>query len=482
MHHALDRKTRQITEGPIVRSLFVIAGPIVLTNILHSAYQLTDTFWVGRLGAEGVAAVSVCYPIIFFLMGAGFGLSIAGSVFVAQYAGARRHDMLNHVSGQTILMIAGMSLVMSAIGYLGSPFVLHLIGVHEQIFDNANRYLRISVLGLIFSFGFMVFQSLLRGIGEVRFPLYVISSTVVLNAILNPVFIFGWGPIPAYGVPGSAFATILTQAVAAVIGVGILFEGRYGIRLRAKDFVPDLAFISRAIRVALPASIEQSTRTLGAILLTFLATEFGTLALATYGIGARILSFVFIPAFGLAMATSTLVAQNIGAGNVRRAEDVARLSGWVAFWVLNAVAVLFALLAAPLVRFFVPEDEALVEAGAGFIHIVALSFGIIGAQQALMGAFRGAGGATSAMVISLITQFVFQFPMSYVMCRHTSLGVTGIWWGFPVANFFTTILTIVWFNRGSWKDVKLIDRKKGGKARDDQALAEEVASEQEYIS
>ena len=124
IYHALDRNTRQITEGPIVQSLFVIAGPIVLTNILHSAYQLTDTFRVGRLGAEGVAAVSVCYPIIFFLMGAGLGLSIAGSVFVAQYAGARRHDMLNHVSSQTILMIAG-----GLHDHVG-PRVLH--GVRDQ--------------------------------------------------------------------------------------------------------------------------------------------------------------------------------------------------------------------------------------------------------------------------------------------------------------------------------------------------------------
>ncbi|MBI2992617.1 MAG: MATE family efflux transporter [Gammaproteobacteria bacterium] len=482
MHHALEKRTRQITEGPIVRSLLVIAGPIVFTNILHSAYQLVDMFWVGRLGADGLAAVSVCYPIIFFLMSAGLGLSIAGSVFVAQYAGARRHDMLNHVSGQTLLMIAMVSVVVSVIGYFGSPFILRLIGVHEQIFENANRFLQISFLGLIFSFGFMVSQSLLRGIGEVRFPLYVISSTVILNAVVVPVFIFGWGPVPALGVPGAAAATVLTQAIAAVVGMGVLFSGRYGIHLRARDFVPDLEFIRRAILVALPASVEQSTRTFGSILLTFLATGFGTLALATYGVGTRILSFVFIPAFGLAMATSTLVAQNIGAGNVRRAEDVARLSGWVAFWSLNGVAILFAIFAVPMVRVFVPGDEALVAAGAEFVYIVSLSFGIIGAQQALLGAFRGAGSTTSAMVISLVTQFVLQFPMSYIMCYHTSLGVTGVWWGFPVANFVATIMTIVWFRRGTWKDVELIGWKRAHRRPGDRVLAEEVAGEQEYIS
>jgi len=169
-------------------------------------------------------------------------------------------------------------------------------------------------------------------------------------------------------------------------------------------------------------------------------------------------------------------------GNLERAEQTARLSGWAAFWGLNAVAILFYIFAEPLVRFFVPHEEALVQSGAEFVYIVSMSFGVIGAQQALFGAFRGAGGTISPMVIALITQWVLQFPLSYIMCMHTPLAVTGIWWGFPVANFITMIITIVWFKRGEWKQIKLTEREVSVPEPEDEALIEEAVKEQEYIN
>lgn len=468
MERELKRKTRLITEGSIVKAMIVIAWPIVLANTLATAYQLIDTFWVGRLGAAAVAAVSVSTPLIFFFMSFGFGLAIGGSVFVAQYAGAGKYEDLNHVTAQAILTTIVAALVLSSIGYMTAPYILRLIGVGADIFADANAYLRISYCALIFSFGSIVFQSILRGIGEVHFPLYVISSTVLLNAVLDPLFIFGWGPIPGYGVAGAAYATACTQAVAALVGIGVLFQGRYGIHVRLRDFFPDYKRLKQTLQLGLPASIEQSTRVLGSLMLTFLAAGFGTLALATFGIGMRLLSFIFIPAFGLAMATTILVGQNIGAGNIERAEETTRLSAWAAFWFFNGIALLFYVFAVPIVRFFVPADETLVLAGAEFVHIAALSFGLIAIQQVLLGAFRGAGGTGAAMVISLISQWLLQFPMSYVMCMHTPLGVKGIWWGFPAANLIATLITIIWFKCGNWKRKTLTEEQK---------VAEELAEE-----
>ena len=194
------------------------------------------------------------------------------------------------------------------------------------------------------------------------------------------------------------------------------------------------------------------------------------------------LGFVFIPAFGLAMATSTIVAQNIGTENPERADQVARLSGWTAFWGLNAIAILFFIFAEPLIRFFVPHEEALIQSGAEFVYIVCLSFGVIGAQQALFGAFRGAGSTISPMVIAMITQWVLQFPLSYIMCMHTSLGVTGIWWGFPVANLIAMVITLVWFKHGQWRQAKLTEKEAIVKLPEDETLVEEAVKEQEYIN
>lgn len=469
----LDQKTKLITEGSIVRSLFVIAWPIVLGNTMQTAYQLIDTFWVGRLGANAVAAVSVCFPLIFILLAFGFGLSIAASIFVSQYAGARKYDMVNHVAAQTLMMIILVAIVLSYLGYVSSPYVLRMIGVGNDILGDANRYLQISYIGMIFSYGFVVFQSILRGIGEVRYPLYVVTLSVMLNAIFDPLFIFGWGPVPALGVAGAAYSTIATQFIGTAIGVYVLYKGTFGVQLKLPDFVPDFPMIKHAIRVALPASLEQSVRTLGSIMLVFLATGFGTMALATFGIGMRIMSFIFIPAFGLGMATTTLVGQNIGAGNVDRAVRAARLSGWVGFFALTTFALLFYIFAAPLIRFFVPGNEQLINAGAVFIRIAGLSFGFIGGQQCLLGAFRGAGSTKSAMLISIITQWVFQFPISYVLCRHTALGVIGIWWGFPVANSISIVITIFWFKFGTWKKINLTRQEEVREHLEEEILIEE---------
>ena len=277
-----------------------------------------------------MAAISVTAPLTFFLIVLGSGLSIAGSIFVAQYSGAREHHRVNHVAAQTIVMVACVAVVLSLVGIVSARPALGFMGVAPDVQPHAAAYLHMTYTGLLFSYGFMMFQSILQGVGEVRFPLYVVAASVLLNAVLDPLLIFGWGPIPALGVDGAAIATVISQGFAAIVGVGILFTGRYGVRVRT-TFKPDLQFIKRALAVGLPASIEQGTRTFGTVVLTALAAGFGTQALAAYGVGARIITFFFVPALGLSSATATVVGQNIGAGKIDRAERAIALSGWLAF-------------------------------------------------------------------------------------------------------------------------------------------------------
>jgi len=454
---SLGERTRHITQGAILPAVLRLAVPVIISITLQSAYQLVNTFWVGRLGGEAVAAISVTAPLFFFLVVMGNGLSIAGSVFVAQYSGARDPRMVNHVAAQTMLMVAIVALVLSLLGLISAEGALRLIGVPPDVLQPAAAYLRISYFGMIFSYGFMMFQSILQGAGEVRFPLHVVAASVLINALLDPLFIFGWGPVPASGVTGAAVATVCSQAVAALVGMSRLFTGRYGIRVRARDFRPDFAFVRRALAVGLPASIEQATRSLGAILLTWIATGFGTTALAAYGLGSRLIIFFFVPSLGVSAATATVVAQNIGARHIDRAAQAARQATWLAFWSLTAVGVAFLPLATPLSRFLVPSDPAVVAQGAAFVRVVAPIVGVIGAQQVLAGALRGAGQTLAAMMLSLMTQWLLQLPASYLLARYTPLGFAGIWWAFPLANVLSLAITIAWFRRGTWKHKRLTE-------------------------
>jgi putative MATE family efflux protein len=451
----IDRRTRQITEGSIALALLSLVGPVVISVTLQTSYQLINTFWVGRLGASAVAAISVTAPLTFFLIVLGSGLSIAGSIFVAQFSGAREHEQVNHVAAQTIVMVACVALLLSVVGIVSARPALEFIGVASDVLPEATTYLHITYTGLLFSYGFMMFQSILQGVGEVRFPLYVVAVSVVLNAVLDPILIFGWGPIEPQGVVGAAVATVISQGFAAIAGVAILFTGRYGVHVRGHHFRPDFAFIKRALAVGLPASIEQGTRTFGTVVLTALAAGFGTNALAAYGVGGRIITFFFVPALGLSSATATVVGQNIGAGKIDRAERAIAMSGWMAFIGVTVLGVLFYPFADEVCRFLVPSDEAVAELATQFAHVTAPVFGIITAQQAMAGGFRGAGQTTAAMMIAVVMQWCCQLPVSYYLAHHTTLGIAGVWWGFPIANVLALGLSIYWFSRGNWKYKRL---------------------------
>ena len=464
---------RGLLEGSIARSLLRIALPVVVANVLQSGYQLTDAFWVGRLGGDAVAAVAVSFPITFLLIAMGAGLAIAGSTLVAQYMGAGDQRMVNHVAAQTLLLVALTSVLLGSVGYLLAPGVLRLMGVTPEVYAGALPFMRVSFVGLVFVFGFAMIQALLRGVGEVTSPMVIVLGTVLLNFLLDPLLIFGWGPLPAAGVAGAAAATFATQSIAAAAGLLLLATGRYGIHVRFRDFVPDFVFMKRAFTLGFPASIEQSTRALGMTVMTFLIASFGTVIVAAFGIGINVLSFVIIPAMGLSMATSALVGQNIGAGQVDRADAIARLSATVALVGLSAVGVVVFVWATPLVAFFVPTDEAVVAEAAIFLRIVAPTFGFIGLQMALTGVFRAAGLMVVAMALALISQWVLQFPLAYLLSMHTALGPRGLWWAFPISNVLVTIAAIVWFLKGDWKRVRLTEQDPLSATVTDEILIEE---------
>jgi putative MATE family efflux protein len=241
-----DERQKLFLEGPIGTALLRLAVPIVLGNLLQTGYQLTDAFWVGRLGGTAVAAVAVSFPVTFLAIALGAGLAIAGATLSAQYMGAGRQDMVNHVAAQTMLMVAITSAVMGAAGYVLAPYLLELIGVAPDVYHGALGFMRVSFIGIIFVFLYGMFQALMRGVGETKMPLIIVLGTVVLNFVLDPVFIFGFGWLPAQGVMGAALATLSTQGLAAVLGIAIFLRGQHGIQLQWRDFRPDPQYIRRA--------------------------------------------------------------------------------------------------------------------------------------------------------------------------------------------------------------------------------------------
>lgn len=471
MHHPPHQNP--FLQGPIGGALLRLALPVIAINILQSGYQLTDAFWVGRLGAHAVAAVSVSAPVTFLVIAIGAGMGMAGATLTAQYMGAGRTQMVNHVAAQTMLMVTTISIVLGAVGFVLCPHFLALLGVEPAVHDGALSFMRVSFIGVIFVFLYNVFQGLMRGVGQTRIPLLIVLGSVTLNFVLDPLFIFGWGPIPAQGVRGAALATLCTQGLAASVGLLIFLKGRHGIHLRPRNFKPDFAYMRRAFLLGFPGSVELSTRGLGAIVLSFLVTSFGTETIAAYGVGINVVQFITIPAMGLSMAVSTLVAQNIGAGNLPRATRISLLGALTGFSVLTVVGIAAWIGAPWIVAFFVPDDPRVIAQGAHFIRVMCLAWGGIGVQLCIVATFRASGNMLMAMVIALVAQWMFQFPLAYVLSKHTVLHAEGLWWAFPITNVMAALVAVCWFAQGGWKKRRLTEEDQEVVKVTDEMIVEE---------
>lgn len=462
-----------LTEGPILRSLVKIAVPIILANFLHTAYQLTDTFWVGRLGSDAIAAVSISFPVIFVLVSLGGGFSLAGTILVAQYRGKGDRFTVDYLTAQTFFAVIILSALIGTIGYFLSPEILKLFNASENVFNNAVLYMKISFSGIVFMFTFMVFQSLLRGAGDVKTPMFIISGTVLLNLFIDPMFIFGWGCFPKMGVAGAAIATIIAQCISAATGIFLLLRGKHEISLNLKGFKPDFPLIKKMFKLGIPASIEQTTIGFGMNLMTFLVARFGTVALAAYGIGHRVMSFVVIPIIGLSMASSTLVGQNIGAGKIQRAEEIVKKTSSISFFILTFLGAIIFIFAAKITAFFIPGETETINKATYFIKLMAFTFGFMGIHQIVSGAFIGSGNTLMSMLLSAFSLWFIRFPVAYILSHCTGLAETGIWLAFPITNILTAAIAIFWYSKGTWKKRRITEEIKLSVETTEEAIVEE---------
>ncbi|WP_042860129.1 solanimycin export family MATE transporter SolL [Dickeya sp. NCPPB 3274] len=451
----IDEKPNALLQGSIVRSLVKIGVPVILSNLLQSGYIMIDAFWVGRLGDKSVAAISVSQPIIFLAFALGIGLSIAGTTLVAQCVGARLHQDANDIAAQVFMLSLLFSIPISAAGYFLAPWMLHSLGTQEEVFPFALSFLRVIISGLIFTFGFAMLQSLMRGAGEVRIPLLITLGTLILNAVMDPLFIFGYGIIPAFGVTGAAIATLINQGIAMAAGLLVLRFGRIGLRIYFRAMKPRWDMVKSVVRLGMPSSIELCAHALGASGMMTLVTGLGTAVTAAYGVVNNINALVIVPAIGMSIATATLVGQNIGAGQFKRAHAIGRLSATISFLTLTTIGLIGFVFTPYIIGLFAPDQTQVIYYGTNFFHIIAPGYGLIGLQMALNGAFRATGRTMTTMILALVSQWLIQIPLAWGLSHYTSLGISGLWWAFPITNLLMTAITIILFERIDWERSRL---------------------------
>jgi putative MATE family efflux protein len=449
------REDVNLTEGGIASPLFFLSLPIIVTSLLQTAYNLVDTFWLGRLSKEALASITFAFPMVFLLLSLGFGVSVAGSVLVAQNVGKGDERQAEYAASQTITFAVIVSSILGAIGlaYIGD--MLTVFGAEPIVLQGATAYMEVISAGLPLMFGFFVFTALMRGYGDTITPMLVQFGAVVLNIIIDPLFIFGVPTIglQALGVEGAAYATVISRGLAMAVGLWIMFRGRRGVRIRLTDMTPELEYFRQMLRLGVPASIEVTGRSISVNILLVIVGLYSTTVVASFGVGVRVFSTIFLPAIAVARGVETMVGQNIGAGKVDRAQATADFAAKASFIILFVAGVIVFITAEPIMALFT-DERAVVEEGANFLRVVAPSFGFIGIVRSYSGAFRGAGQTLVAAVISISTLAFIRIPTAWFASQPTGLGYgpTGIWAAFVVSNLMGAGLAFGWFRRGGWRE------------------------------
>jgi putative MATE family efflux protein len=439
-----------LTSGDVGRPLFFLSLPIVVTNLLQTAYNLADTFWLGQYSTEALAAISFAFPMVFLLISLGMGVSVAGSVIVAQHAGAGEEKQAEYAASQTVMFALLIAVVLGIVGYfLVGPF-LALLGASENVLPGATAYMQIISLGLVAMFGFWVFVSLMRGYGDTVTPMLVMFGSVVLNIVLDPFVIFGWGPFPRLGIAGAAYATVFSRALALVVGLAIMFSGTRGVRIRLSEMIPNREYVRRIVGIGAPASVEMTGRALSVNLLLFVVGTFPTTVVAAFGIGTRVFSVIFLPAIAVARGVETMTGQNIGAGKPDRAAEAARTAAIAMFVILSLMGVV-AFVGARSIAAVFTDDPAVIEVTASFLHYVAPTFGFIGVMRAYSGSLRGAGKTLTAAAIAITMLGLVRLPVAWFGAQLLDSS-NGIWIAFTVSNVVGAVLAYLWYQRGTWRD------------------------------
>lgn len=451
-HH---EKRRRLLEGSVFKSLVTISLPIILANLMQSLYQFIDTFWVGRMGAESVAAVFLSFPILFFLNSLAMGFTMAGSILVAQYNGKKDDENVSLTVGQTFSLVMVISVLIAWLGYIFSPWLIGKLTSDVSVYAQAVSYLRISFLAMPGSFLFIIFQSSLRGVGEVVFPVKVVLLTVIVDFLIDPLFMRGWGVIPAMGVTGVALATLVTEYMAGMVGIWILYKGTFHIRLRWNDFKFRFNWIKKIVKLGLPSSLEMSSRSVGMVLMTIIVSSLGTYVVAAYGIGIRILSFIIIPAIGLSISTSALVGNNLGARQFDRADKIVKTAIKLGWGSLTFAGILLFVFAKQSVLFFVPGDLELAASASLFLKSMSLTFGFIGVQMVIGGTLKAAGKTTVSMFLALVNTSVLLF-LSLTLSKWMGWREFGIWIAYPAANVGSVLVAWFLYARSNWLNKRLV--------------------------
>lgn len=451
---AVTGKETDFTTGSIRRAIFMLAIPMILEMMMESVFAVVDIAYVSRVSVNAVATIGLTESVITLVYAIAIGLSMAATAVVARRVGEKNLQGAREAAAQAILLGITVSAIVGVFGFLYAKEILALMGGAPDLIAEGYGYTQLLIGGNITILLLFLINAIFRGAGDASVAMWTLVFSNALNIILDPIFIFGWGPVPEFGVTGAAIATNIGRGSAVLFQLAVLFFGWSRIKLGIKDLVLRTGVMLNLIRVSLGGIAQFLIGTSSWVFLMRLMSEFGSEALAGYTIAIRVIMFTIMPAWGMSNAAATLVGQNLGAAQADRAEiSVWKTGKYNAIFML--LVSLVYLVFAKEIMFLFTETASVVDNGALCLRIIAAGYIFYAYGMVISQAFNGAGDTRTPTKINFIAFWLFQLPFAYLAAITFNLGSLGVFMAITLAEVLLTIIAMLWFRKGHWKKVQV---------------------------
>jgi putative MATE family efflux protein len=444
---------RDLTNGPVAKTLLLFALPSLGVNILQSLNGSVNAIWVGQfLGEKALAATSNAGMIMFLMLSALFGFSIASTILIGQAMGRRDIPAVRRTIGAATGLFAVAGAITAALGWIFTPQLLHLMATPESVMPLAESYLRVIFLGMPTSYISILLASALRGVGDSVTPLWTTILNVALDAALNPVFILGVGPIPAMGIAGSAFATLIAGLVSITFLIHRIYRRDLTIRLRGEEFRylrPLWVRVKPIIMLGIPMGLSMIVMSASGLVMIGLVNREGVDTVAAYGVATQLWSYVQMPAVAVGSAVSAMAAQNIGAGQWHRISRIAGAGVAVNIAMTAALLGLITLLDRPLLLLFFDASSPSIPIAERINLLVGWSFIFMGMSMVLVSVVRANGAMVMPLVFLIISAIGIRFTVGFTL--HPIYGADAIWWAYSAGSVSSALMALGYYLQGSWR-------------------------------
>lgn len=451
---AVKGSESEFTSGSINKAIFLLSVPMVLEMSMEALFAVVDAFWVGRIGKVAVATIGLTESVIMVIYSIAIGMSMAATALVARRIGEKNPKAAGHAAFHAMLIAFVLSILISGFGIYFARDILVLMGGSEKLVESGYRYAQWMLGGNLCIILLFLINGIFRGAGDASMAMRSLWIANGLNIILDPIFIFGLGPIPEFGVEGAAIATTIGRSSGVIYQLYELFNGKRIIKLTIENIKLKWKTIRSVFDIALGGMSQFLIESASWIFLVRIIAEFGDAAIAGYTFAFRIIIFTVLPSWGMANAASTLVGQNLGAGKPQRAEESVWKTAHLNTAVLGAISIVFYIWASFFIGIFTKDGDVL-HYGTLALRIICIGYITFAYGMVISQAFNGAGDTKTPTYMNIVFFWLIQIPLAYFLAFHLNMGFTGAMISVAVAFALHATACVYLFRLGKWKLVKV---------------------------